>query len=1260
MSDELDALVFDFKKFDESLLDTLKQSEVQYGNLKAENSDFTVAIVNGELVSVKIPGQMKKVRDDQVKNNAGGYVFQVSDVTRIRRFLILGSEGGTFYPSEKEITLDNVQNLIRIIDEGKAFMILKEIGEINAQNRNPKMTSMLFALALCARYHVHDCRKASKSSDPMVVAYSKYISEMHKAAFKLVPDVCRIPTHLFEFVGNCELISKSSSSNKDKPATGWGRTMRAVISKWYESKTPERLAMFLTKYPQRGGWSHRDLFRLAHPNLKRRGDSFYSSPERLELETIFNFAVKGTLEVKKQDTGEEKKSDGDTEEAEIKEKHTPEQLEHAKNSKALGLIEAYLKLKNEKNEEIIIAEIKKHGLVREHIPTDALKSVNIWKALLDTEMPMTAMIRNLGRMSAIKCLDDNQIADIVRRLNDVEELRKARIHPLNVLIARSTYYIGGGYKSSLEWEPEQKIVDALEQAFYKSFINAPPTGKRYCLGIDVSGSMGCHVSGCVITCREAASALSLINLHNENTVRMVAFCDDLVELPFDKTWSLDKMRDYMDTLRYAPTDCALPMIWAMEKDLKFDVFVIYTDNETYFGDVHPFEALKQYREKSGIHDARLIVMGMSATEFTIADPTDAGMLDIAGFDSAVPQIISDPATISLPRCTVSVAIVNGELVSDKIPGQVKKVRDDQVKNNAGGYVFQVSDVTRIRRFLILGSEGGTFYQSEKEITLDNVQNLIRIIDEGKAFMILKEIGEINAQNRNPKMTSMLFALALCARYHVHDCRKASKSSDPMVVAYSKYISEMHKAAFKLVPDVCRIPTHLFEFVGNCELISKSSSSNKDKSSTGWGRTMRAVISKWYESKTPERLAMFLTKYPQRGGWSHRDLFRLAHPNLKRRGDSFYSSPERLELETIFNFAVKGTLEVKKQDTGEEKKSDGDTEEAEIKEKHTPEQLEHAKNSKALGLIEAYLKLKNEKNEEIIIAEIKKHGLVREHIPTDALKSVNIWKELLDTEMPMTAMIRNLGRMSAIKCLDENQITDIVRRLNDVEELRKARIHPLNVLIARSTYSKGGGYKSSLQWEPEKRIVDALEKAFYKSFINAPPTGKRYCLGIDVSISMSQPASGAVITCREAASALSFIHFHNEETVKIVAFCNKLTELHFDKKNCTLDTMSCTIRRLRYGSTDCALPMIWAMEKDLKFDVFVIYTDNETFFGDVHPFEALKQYREKSGIHDARLIVMGMSATEFTIADPTDAGMLDIAGFDSAVPQIINEFVNGNI
>lgn len=70
-------------------------------------------------------------------------------------------------------------------------------------------------------------------------------------------------------------------------------------------------------------------------------------------------------------------------------------------------------------------------------------------------------------------------------------------------------------------------------------------------------------------------------------------------------------------------------------------------------------------------------------------------------------------------------------------------------------------------------------------------------------------------------------------------------------------------------------------------------------------------------------------------------------------------------------------------------------------------------------------------------------------------------------------------------------------------------------------------------------------------------------------------------------------------------------------------------------------------------------DNETWAGRITPTQALQQYREAMDI-PARLIVMAFSATDFTIADPADAGMLDVAGLDSGVPAIVAEFVTGQV
>jgi 60 kDa SS-A/Ro ribonucleoprotein len=99
--------------------------------------------------------------------------------------------------------------------------------------------------------------------------------------------------------------------------------------------------------------------------------------------------------------------------------------------------------------------------------------------------------------------------------------------------------------------------------------------------------------------------------------------------------------------------------------------------------------------------------------------------------------------------------------------------------------------------------------------------------------------------------------------------------------------------------------------------------------------------------------------------------------------------------------------------------------------------------------------------------------------------------------------------------------------------------------------------------------------------------------------------------------------------------------------------------LPFSGTDCSLPMIYAKENNLKYDAFVVYTDNETWAGEIHASQALKQYRKQSGI-DAKLVVVAMASSSFSIADPSDPGMLDVVGYDTSVPDVISNFIKGDI
>jgi 60 kDa SS-A/Ro ribonucleoprotein len=307
------------------------------------------------------------------------------------------------------------------------------------------------------------------------------------------------------------------------------------------------------------------------------------------------------------------------------------------------MVAAFEQAKRAESAAEVARLIRDANLPREAIPTQFLTEKSVWEALLASGMPLTALLRNLATMTRVGIFDDReQVKAVSARLTNLDALKKARVHPIAVLSALKTYGSGKGVRGNSTWKPVGKLVDALDAAFYASFGTVEATGKRWVLALDVSGSMGfSDIAGIPgLTPRDASAAMALITAATEDDYRMVAFQDKLTELSITPRQRLDDVVRRISGMSFGSTDCAQPMLWALKNKVKADVFVVYTDSETWHGSIHPVQALRQYREQMGI-PAKLIVVGMVSNGFSIADPSDGGMLDVVGFDTATPQLISD-------------------------------------------------------------------------------------------------------------------------------------------------------------------------------------------------------------------------------------------------------------------------------------------------------------------------------------------------------------------------------------------------------------------------------------------------------------------------------------------------------------------------------------------------------------------------------------------------------------------------------------------
>lgn len=506
---------------------------------------------------------------DQVPNNAGGFAWEVTDWVSLDRFLILGTEGGTYYVKEQKLTKDSAEAVLRCIKED-GIRVVNRVVEISEAGRAPKNDPAIFVLALASVFGDEKTRQL---------------------AYQSLSRVCRIGTHLFHFIQFREQLG------------GWSAGLRRAVSRWYDGKPVDQVVYQILKYAQRDSWSHRDLLRLAHPKTT---DELRNS--------VYKYIVDGWESV-----GDEPHPDA-----------------------VLSRIWASEKLKTASAQEAI-ALIRQYRLPREVVPTPLLKEASVWEVLLE-DMPMTALIRNLATLTRVGLLSDGSDATkkVVAQLGDEKRLRSARVHPISVLSALLTYQAGKGNRGSGTWTPVRQVVDALDAAFYSSFGNVEPSGKRLLLALDVSGSMSWSDIGGVpgLTPRVASAAMAMITAATEPDYQIMAFATQFVPLDISPRQRLDDVCKKIDKLDMGGTDCALPMTWALENKKEIDCFVVFTDSETWFGKIHPAQALKKYRTGLNI-PAKSVVVGMVANKFTIADPKDKSMLDVVGFDTATPNIISN-------------------------------------------------------------------------------------------------------------------------------------------------------------------------------------------------------------------------------------------------------------------------------------------------------------------------------------------------------------------------------------------------------------------------------------------------------------------------------------------------------------------------------------------------------------------------------------------------------------------------------------------
>ena len=431
--------------------------------------------------------------------------------------------------------------------------------------------------------------KIYKADNSIFILFMLWINGKRELVEKYFDKIIRIPTHLFMFLSFLDAYYGRGNIPT-------GSRLKKIIKNWMYNHD---LDYYMLKYQSRYGIHWRDILNLVHAKPRNELDDM-----------LFAFHI------------DRKK---------FKEKY---------KTNVSKLLDAFLELRKAERLSEVLNIIEKQNVPWEFIPTQWLNEAKVWEILLPN-LPLTALLRNLGRMTSYGLFKNFSEEEklVYERLSDTEALKKARIHPMQLFVAWYTYEAGTGFRGRLIWEPNNKILEVLENAFYASFEYAERSNKNYVLGVDVSGSMYWPFLLPNITSLTAAGAVALTLLKLEPFVKMYFFDHTLSVSKANKNTSLKELIEEMSNRSFGATNPGLVLEKIIKEKLPVDEIVILTDSEVNRG-YHISDLLQRARDVVG-KNIKLVTVAFELNDFSIADPDDPYQLDVPGFDPSIPRLLQE-------------------------------------------------------------------------------------------------------------------------------------------------------------------------------------------------------------------------------------------------------------------------------------------------------------------------------------------------------------------------------------------------------------------------------------------------------------------------------------------------------------------------------------------------------------------------------------------------------------------------------------------
>ena len=541
--------------------------------------------------SQPIPGR----EAEMVPNNAGGMGFVLDDWERLTRFLILGSDVGTYYVGEQKLTAENAACVIRCI-KADGPRTVAFIRSVNVGNRAPKTDPQLFALALAVKHGDEGTKKAAAEAAQWML---------------------RTGTHFLHF---CDFLDGLG---------GWNRTKCRIVRHWFEGRDADTLAYQVTKYPSRDGWSMRDALRVSHPNAPTPAHK-----------ALFGYLCKGAEEPKKLP----KLVKSVIKMAQMKGDATKKALfgiEHglpreALPTEALNDLQVWLALLPQTPVHALLRNLG--NITEKGLLADPANVKLVSERLMDKAALRKARVHPFAIMLASAVYQTGAgvrgsktwvpVRGIIEALDDAYELAFDHVEATG---KRMLIAIDGSGSMSAPCMGTPLPCEQAAAMLALTLARCEPNATVVVFDEEVRRVLP-------ITRRSALSSIS----YKRNPTG--------TDLSAPVRWAMGEQRAASRGARLAGWatwgGVAVPVLQQNRQEplaaerREFDAFILLSDNETWAGRGHTTEWLARYRREV-VPKAKLVVGALAANHASVVDPQDPLQFGCVGLDANLPSLVAD-------------------------------------------------------------------------------------------------------------------------------------------------------------------------------------------------------------------------------------------------------------------------------------------------------------------------------------------------------------------------------------------------------------------------------------------------------------------------------------------------------------------------------------------------------------------------------------------------------------------------------------------